>query len=87
LQGVSGPALTGAGFARSNLTVAQIYGIVTGQMPLTAPGSLSKTDYAALMAYILAYGCMKSTGDGKPFPVTVEPQFSSVKVGSSTCPR
>ena len=68
LQGVSGPALVGAAFAHSNLDVGQIYAIVSQQMPLTAPASLSKADYAAVMAYVLAYGCVKSTGDGKPFP-------------------
>ena len=55
-------------------------------MPLTAPGSLSKSEYAAVMAYVLAYGCVKSTGDGKPFPVTPAPQVANVKVGTATCP-
>ena len=35
------------------------------------------------MAYMLAYGCVKSTGDGNPFPVTA-PQVANVKVGTST---
>jgi alcohol dehydrogenase (cytochrome c) len=86
LQGVAGPALTGPAFAHANLDIGQTYAIVTTQMPLTAPGSLSKSDYAAVMAYMLAYGCVKSTGDGKPFPVTAPPQVASVKVGTSTCP-
>jgi len=86
LQGVAGPALTGPAFAHSNLNVGQTYAIVTKQMPLTAPGSLSKSDYAAVMAYMLAYGCVKSTGDGKPFPVTPSPQVANVKVGGATCP-
>ena len=73
-------------FAHSNLDVGQIYAIVSQQMPLTAPASLSKADYAAVMAYMLAYGCVKSTGDGKPFPLTPPPQVANVKVGTSTCP-
>ena len=86
LQGISAPALAGAAFAHSNLNVGQIYAVVTKQMPLTAPGSLPTSDYAAVMAYLLAYGCVKSTGDGKPFPVTPGRQVTNVKVGSATCP-
>jgi mono/diheme cytochrome c family protein len=86
LQGVAGPALTGPAFAHANLNIGQTYSIVTKQMPLSAPGSLSKSDYAAVMAYMLAYGCVKSTGDGKPFPVSLPPQVANVKVGAATCP-
>lgn len=86
LQGVSGPALAGPAFAHANLTVGQISTIVTTQMPLTAPGSLSKSDYAAVMAYILAYGCVKSTGGGKPFPTMLPPAVANVKAGAGTCP-
>jgi alcohol dehydrogenase (cytochrome c) len=86
LQGVSGPALTGSGFAHSSLTIAQLYGIVAQQMPLTAPGSLSKNDYAAVMAYILAYDCVKSASGGQPFSATVAPQLSTVKLGAASCP-
>ncbi len=86
LQGVSGPPLTGPAFAHSNLNVAQIFGIVVGQMPLTAPGSLSKTNYAAVMAYILSYDCVKSSGGGTPFPTTATAQLSSVKPTGQSCP-
>jgi mono/diheme cytochrome c family protein len=86
LQGISGPALVGAQFAHANLDVGQIYAIVSQQMPLTAPASLSKADYAAVMAYILAYGCVKSTGDGKPFPTEPTQQIATIKTGSGTCP-
>jgi mono/diheme cytochrome c family protein len=86
LQGVSAPALTGSGFGHANLNVSQMRTIVTTQMPLSAPGSLSKSDYAAVMAYILASDCVKSTGDGKPFPTSDEPALAKVTVGSSTCP-
>ena len=86
LQGLAGPALAGPVFVHANLSVGQTYAIVTTQMPLSAPGSLSKSEYAAVMAYMLAYGCVKSTGDGKPFPSTLPPQVASVKVGTSTCP-
>jgi alcohol dehydrogenase (cytochrome c) len=44
LQGLSAPALTGAGFGRSHLTAAQLRSVVTQSMPLTAPGSLKPDD-------------------------------------------
>jgi alcohol dehydrogenase (cytochrome c) len=78
--------LTGAAFARSGLNVTQIYGVVSKQMPLTAPGSLSATDYAALMAYILAYACVQPAAGGKPFPAAPPPQFSNVQLGPTSCP-
>ena len=86
LQGVAAPALAGPAFAHANLNVGQTYAIVSKQMPLTAPGSLSKSDYAAVMAYILAYACVKSAGDGKQFPVTLPSQIANVRVGAGTCP-
>jgi mono/diheme cytochrome c family protein len=86
LQGVAGPALTGPAFAHANLNVAQMYGIVAQQMPLTAPGSLSKTNYAAVMAYILSYDCVKSSGGNMPFPKSVTAQLSSVRLTAQTCP-
>jgi alcohol dehydrogenase (cytochrome c) len=87
LQGVAGPALTGPGFTHANLNVAQIDGIVTQQMPLNAPGSLSKPNYAAVMAYILSYDCVKSSGANAPFPTTPTAQLSSVKPTAQTCPH
>jgi len=87
LQGVAAPALTGPGFAHANLDVAQIYAVVAQQMPLTAPGSLSKSEYAAVMAYVLAYDCIKPSGANESFPTSVTPQLSSVRVGGQTCPR
>lgn len=86
LQGVSGPALTGAPFAHANLNVSQIYGIVKQQMPLTAPGSLSPSNYAAVMAYILSYDCIKSAGGETPFPTTATAQLATVKPTDQTCP-
>jgi alcohol dehydrogenase (cytochrome c) len=86
LQGVSAPALTGASFAKSHLNVSQIRNVVTTQMPLTAPGSLSQDDYASVIAYTLSYSCVKSEGNGKvPFPTTDQPQLAKVTVGAKTC--
>ena len=86
LQGVSGPALTGPGFAHSNLSISQLYGIVVQQMPLTAPGSLSKNDYAAVMAYILAYDCVKPAAGGKPFSASLATHLTTIKLSSGSCP-
>jgi len=68
------------------LTVSQVRTIVTTQMPLGAPGSLSSSQYAAVMAYILANDCVKATGDNQPFPATDQPAFSKITVGGQTCP-
>ncbi|MDB5041212.1 MAG: Pyrrolo-quinoline quinone [Candidatus Eremiobacteraeota bacterium] len=89
LQGVSGPALTGASFAHSNLNVSQFRAIVTQQMPLTAPASLKPDQYAAVMAYLLSFDCVKPTmseSGAAPFPVTDQPGFKSVTVGGRSCP-
>jgi mono/diheme cytochrome c family protein len=86
LQGLSAPALTGSAFARADLNVSQIYTVVTQQMPLLAPGSLSKANYAAVIAYILAYDCVKPDPGGKLFPTSSTPQLASIKPTDQTCP-
>ncbi len=87
LQGdPSAPALTGATFASANLSISQLRAIVTLQMPLGNPGSLSPSQYAAVLAFILKYDCVTPSNRGKtPFPTTDEPQFQTIKVGGSTC--
>jgi len=85
LQGLSAPALTGAGFARSHLNAAQLRNVVTQTMPLTAPGSLTPADYAAVMAFLLSYDCVQPTGDHQPFPTTNLPALEQVTLGASTC--
>lgn len=52
LEGVSGPALKGPSMQGSQ-EIADIYGFVSLQMPAGAPGSLSASAYAAIMAFIL----------------------------------
>jgi alcohol dehydrogenase (cytochrome c) len=85
LQGLSAPALTGAGFARSHLNASQLRSVVTQTMPLTAPGSLTPTDYAALMAFLLSYDCVQPTGDHQPFPTADLPALGQVTLGAGTC--
>jgi mono/diheme cytochrome c family protein len=87
LQGVSAPALTGASFAHANLSISQLRTIVTTQMPLGAPGSLSPEQYASVMAFLLQYDCISPANGGKtPFPTHDMPAFAKIKVTGSTCP-
>jgi mono/diheme cytochrome c family protein len=86
LQGLSAPALTGAGFALSHLNAAQLRSVVTQTMPLTAPGSLKADDYAAVMAFLLSYDCVKPSGGGQqPFPTLEVPALKQVTLGAGTC--
>ena len=85
LQGLSAPALTGAGFARSHLNAAQLRSVVTQSMPLTAPGSLTPADYAAVMAFLLSYDCVQPSGDRQPFPTADLPALETVTLGARTC--
>jgi hypothetical protein len=54
-------------------------------MPLTAPGSLNPDDYAAVMAYLLSYDCVKPAGDKQPFPTMDSPSLEGVTLGATTC--
>jgi alcohol dehydrogenase (cytochrome c) len=88
LQGTSAPALTGPGFGHSHLNVSQLRTVVTQNMPLTAPASLTPEEYAAVMSYILSYDCVPPAGNGKvPFPTTESSALAKVIVGGTSCPR
>jgi|GEM_PF-1293525 len=70
LQGVAAPALAGKDFMTSavkdNHTVQMLDYIVTQNMPFNNPGSLSATEYAQVMAYLLASNCYPASST--PFP-------------------
>jgi mono/diheme cytochrome c family protein len=85
LQGVSAPALSGSAFGKSHLSISELRTVVTKQMPLTAPGSLTPSQYASLMAYLLAANCVKSSGT-EPFPVADQPAFKTVILAGGACP-
>ena len=86
LQGVSAPALAGSAFGKSHLNISALRTIVTKQMPLTAPGSLTATQYAAVMAYLLAANCVKPSGNGTaPFPIADQSAFTRVVLVGATC--
>ncbi len=54
LNGVSAPALSGATSPIAQQSVVEVYEYVSQQMPMTAPGSLSKAQYLSILAFILA---------------------------------
>jgi mono/diheme cytochrome c family protein len=53
LEGVSAPALHGAGSGLAGDSVGEAYTFISTQMPAGDPGSLSSTEYANVLAYIL----------------------------------
>jgi mono/diheme cytochrome c family protein len=59
MSGNSGPALAGPKFVSyltfTKITAPQLNSFIVEQMPATAPGSLSKTQYDDIFAYILSY--------------------------------
>jgi mono/diheme cytochrome c family protein len=59
LSGNSGPALAGPKFESylkfTKITAPQLLDFIASQMPANAPGSLSKTQYNDIFAYILSY--------------------------------
>jgi polar amino acid transport system substrate-binding protein len=53
LQGISAPALKGPGSALTGESVSQAYMYISTQMPADGAGSLTPSQYAAIMAFIL----------------------------------
>jgi alcohol dehydrogenase (cytochrome c) len=92
LQGVSAPALAGAALAASKLNIATVHQIVTQQMPLTAPGSLSPSAYASIIAYLLASNCVKPSVPAAPFPSSSQlspadqSSLGKVVIAGAVCP-
>ncbi len=64
LQGVAAPAVAGKDFLttahKNGYSVAILDTIVTQNMPFNDPGSLSPSEYADVMAYLLAANCYPS---------------------------
>lgn len=84
LQGGAGPALAGKQFLSvsqfQEITADYFYHFMSTHMPLTNPGSLTKTQYLDLMAYFLqvngyAAGSHPLTADDKELKaIKIEPQ-------------
>lgn len=89
LQGVSAPAIAGAEFQKTAVsnkyTVSIIRTIVTQNMPLSNPGSLTDPQYAQIMAYLLAENCYPA--GAKPFPTDDTPALGKVTMGPPAHPR
>jgi mono/diheme cytochrome c family protein len=53
LAGFTGPALVGKSSAIAQQSLVEVYEYVSQQMPMSAPGSLSKAQYLSIVAYLL----------------------------------
>jgi hypothetical protein len=52
-----------------------------------APGTLPAADYAAIIAYMLSYDCVKPSGNGKtPFPTGDISALKPITFGAKVCP-
>jgi hypothetical protein len=57
-----------------------------GARPLTAPGSLTRDEYASVLAFLLSYDCAKRAGDGEqPLPTTDLPALQHVTLRATDC--
>jgi mono/diheme cytochrome c family protein len=88
LQGVAAPAIAGKDFQKTAIadkyTVSIIRTIVTQNMPLSNPGSLSDPQYADIMAYLLASNCYPA--GTTPFPTQDTPALATVTMGPPAHP-
>lgn len=75
LQGISAPPIGGATFLNKtkllHWKVSDMRHVVVSSMPADNPGSLSKQQYAEVLAYLLAVNCYPA--GSKPFPTTETP--------------
>jgi polar amino acid transport system substrate-binding protein len=89
LQGSLGPAIAGTGFLqsaqRNHWSLYIIRYLVVNNMPLHSPGSLSKEQYANVLAYLLAASCYPA-GD-RPFPQSDDPDLKKIDLQPLTGAR
>jgi polar amino acid transport system substrate-binding protein len=83
LQGTAGPAVAGTEFqanaARNKWTLNDLRTTVFENMPFSNPGSLTPTQYADVMAFLLASNCYPP--GTKPFPHTASAALAKIKLG------
>ncbi len=83
LQGVAAPSVAGTDFLKTSQqngwTLEVIRYLVFRLMPLNASGSLSPTQYADVIAFLLASNCYPA--GSTPFPTQDQPSFASIKLG------
>jgi mono/diheme cytochrome c family protein len=82
LHGTSAPAVAGTDFLKTakdnGWTLEVIRYLVFTMMPLNAGGTLSPTEYADVMAFLLAANCYPA--GSKPFPEADQPSFSGIQL-------
>ncbi|HTJ25877.1 MAG TPA: c-type cytochrome [Candidatus Limnocylindria bacterium] len=82
LQGTAAPGVAGKEFlttAKGNKwTLSSVRTLVFENMPLNDPGSLTPTQYAQVMAYLLASNCYPA--GSQPFPEKDNPAFAKVAI-------
>ncbi len=83
LQGTAAPSVAGTDFLNTaqhnGWTLEVIRYLVFNDMPFNAPGSLSPTEYADVLAFLLASDCYPA--GSTPFPTAENPAFAGVKLG------
>jgi mono/diheme cytochrome c family protein len=82
LLGTAAPSVAGTDFLRTakqnGWTLAMIRYLVVNNMPMNAPDTLSPSQYASVLAFLLASNCYPA-GD-KAFPTSADPAFADVKL-------
>lgn len=88
MQGLAAPALAGKDFLttaqHNGLTIGMLQTIVTQNMPFNDPASLTDTQYADVIAYMLASNCFPS-GNQK-FPEQPKAAISKIKISTPDHP-
>jgi cytochrome c len=84
LQGTAAPAVAGTSFLNTasgdKWSLEDVRNLVFQNMPLNNPGSLTPTQYANVMAFLLASNCYPA--GTTPFPSKDTPTFSAIKIGT-----
>lgn len=83
LQGTAAPSVAGTDFIstahKNGWSLANLRDIVVVNMPYKAPGTLSATAYADLLAFLLASNCYPA--GTTPFPTNRDPAFTKIELG------
>jgi polar amino acid transport system substrate-binding protein len=87
LTGGSAPNLFGPAFTASSLSFGALNQVIAHEMPLDDPGSLNATQYAAVIAYVLASNCYAAGTVPYPTDGTVPNRQTKVATqGGATAP-
>lgn len=88
LQGLAAPSLAGKDFLttaeHNGWTLGMLQTIVTQNMPFNDPASLSDTDYANVIAFLLASNCFAA--GGRKFPEASSPALAKIKISAPSHP-